>query len=135
MIADDKFPTVGTSRPEKPILLIEDDVEVREAMATLLEMDGYAVVAAGDGEEALERLRSGLSPCLILLDMLMPRKDGLQFRTEQLDDPDFASIPTVAYSADAGLESKAVVLGLPFINKPVLIGTVLEVVQRHALLD
>lgn len=120
-------------RPRSPVLLVEDNPDVREAMEALLAIDGYTVVSAGDGEEALEVLRGGLVPCLILLDMLMPRKDGLQFRAEQLDNPIFASIPTVAYSADSALERNAKALGLPFIKKPVLIGTMLDIVERHCL--
>ena len=122
-----------TKRPEKPVLLIDDNPDVRESMAALLEVDGYAVVAATDGEDALDYLRNGLEPCVILLDMLMPGKDGLQFRAEQLADPQFSTIPTIAYSADGGLESKAVVLGLPFIRKPDLPGRVLDVIERYAL--
>ena len=115
------------------ILLVEDDVEVRAMTATVLREEGYAVEEAGDGSEALRLLRAAGPPCLILLDMLMPRKDGLQFRIEQLADPKYSTIPTIAYSADGGLESKAVVLGLPFIRKPDLPGRVLDVIERYAL--
>ena len=122
-------------RPSKPILLIDDNEDVRVSMKALLEIEGYNVVAACEGEEALTFLRRGLEPCVILLDMLMPGKDGLQFRTEQLADATFAAIPTIAYSAHPGLESKAVLLGLPFIKKPDLPGSVLDVVDRYALRD
>src|SRR6185369_14642619 len=73
-------------RPSRPVLLIDDNEDVRVSMKTLLELEGYTVVAACEGEEALTFLRDGLDPCVILLDMLMPGKDGLQFRTEQLAD-------------------------------------------------
>jgi CheY-like chemotaxis protein len=122
-------------RPSKPVLLIDDNEDVRVSMKTLLELDGYSVVAASEGEDALTKLRGGLEPCVILLDMLMPGKDGLQFRAEQLDDPELATIPTIAYSANPGLESKAVLLGLPFIKKPDLPGSVLDVVERYSRRD
>ncbi len=122
-------------RPTRPILLIDDNEDVRVSMKTLLEIEGYTVVAACEGEEALTLLREGLDPCVILLDMLMPGKDGLQFRTEQLADPVFSTIPTIAYSANPGLESKAVLLGLPFIKKPDLPGSVLDVVERYSRKD
>jgi CheY-like chemotaxis protein len=121
--------------PSRPVLLIDDNEDVRVAMKTLLELEGYFVVEAAEGDEALMQLREGLDPCVILLDMLMPGKDGLQFRTEQLADPAFATLPTIAYSAHPGFESKAVLLGLPFIKKPDLAGTVLEVVKRYARKD
>src|SRR4029077_11840087 len=104
-------------RPSRPVLLIDDNEDVRVSMQTLLELDGYRVIAACEGEDALTKLRGGLDPCVILLDMLMPGKDGLQFRAEQLSDPQFSTIPTIAYSANPGLEGKAVLLGLPFIKK------------------
>lgn len=126
---------IPVRRPEKPVLLIEDNPDVQEAMATLLRVEGYEVVCAADGEEALEHLRSGLDPCLILLDIMMPRKDGWQFRREQLAEPAFESIPTVAYSGDGNLERKAVVLGLPFYKKPLPPDTLLDVVERYALKD
>ena len=122
-------------RPTRPILLIDDNEDVRVSMKTLLELEGYNVVAACEGEEGLTFLRSGIDPCVILLDMLMPGKDGLQFRTEQLADATFSTIPTIAYSANPGLESKAVLLGLPFIKKPDLPGSVLDVVERYARKD
>jgi CheY-like chemotaxis protein len=122
-------------RPTRPIILIDDNEDGRVSMKTLLELEGYNVVAACEGEEGLTFLRSGIDPCVILLDMLMPGKDGLQFRTEQLADPTFSTIPTIAYSANPGLESKAVLLGLPFIKKPDLPGSVLDVVERYARKD
>ena len=124
-----------TTPPSRPVLLIDDNEDVRVAMKTLLEVEGYMVVEATDGDDGLMQLREGLDPCVILLDMLMPGKDGLQFRTEQLANSVFATIPTIAYSAHPGFESKAVLLGLPFIKKPDLPGTVLEVVARHARRD
>jgi len=121
--------------PTRPVLLIDDNEDVRVAMKTLLELEGYHVVEATEGDDALMQLREGLDPCVILLDMLMPGKDGLQFRAEQLADPEFATIPTIAYSANPGLESKAVLLGLPFIKKPDLPGSVLDVVERYSRRD
>ena len=126
---------MANRRPSRPVLLIDDNEDVRVSMKTLLELEGYKVVAACEGEEALTFLRRGLDPCVILLDMLMPGKDGLQFRTEQLADPVYSTIPTIAYSANPGLESKAVLLGLPFIKKPDLPGSVLDVVERYSRKD
>jgi CheY-like chemotaxis protein len=116
-------------------LLVEDDPNVREAMEAVLRMDGYEVVSAEDGADAMERLKGGLHPCLILLDMLMPRMDGVQFRTAQLEHPDYAAIPTLAYSADGNQQAKAVVLGLRFFKKPTDIEPVLELVEQYALKD
>jgi CheY-like chemotaxis protein len=123
------------ARPSRPILLVDDNPAVREAMEAVLIAHGYGVVPAADGTEALERLHGGLEPCLILLDMLMPRMDGVQFRMEQIRDARFADIPTLAYSADGNQEAKAVKLGLPFFRKPTDFEPVLDLVARHALQD
>ena len=60
-------------------------------------MDVHAV-GAENGRVALSRLRAGLRPCLILLDLIMPEMDGLQFREAQLADPELASIPVLVCS-------------------------------------
>jgi len=91
-----------TSQPGKgrSILLVEDDEIVRRAIQMVLEWEGYRVQCAGNGQEALDLLRSGVSqPCLILLDVMMPVLDGEQFRQEQLRDPRIASIPVIVVSA------------------------------------
>ena len=85
---------------DKPcILLVEDYDDTRESLSMLLELCGYRVVEARDGEEGLAELRAGLMPCLILLDLMMPVKDGWEFRIEQLANPALRSIPTVVMSA------------------------------------
>jgi CheY-like chemotaxis protein len=83
----------------RPILVVDDDPVIRESMEWLLELEGYPVALAADGEDALRQLRLGLDPCLILLDLSMPGKDGFQFRAEQVADPGLASIPTIVWSA------------------------------------
>jgi len=120
--------------PEKPILIVEDDPDLRDALAYLLKACGYPVVAACDGEEALEQLRGGLDPCLILLDLLMPRKDGFQFRTEQLETARFADIPTIAYSGiytGSSLREKAAEVGITTVlEKPVDYDGLLDVIEK-----
>ena len=101
-----------------PILLVDDDHVFRQAMADLLESEGYAVETALDGSDALARLRDGLRPALIMLDLVMPKKNGLQFRAEQILDPRLAAIPTVAYSTDTRMQPKAEAMGLQFFEKP-----------------
>ncbi len=126
---------MGGVRPARPVLLIDDNEGVRTSMKAVLELEGYRVVEAAECDQALTRLREGLDPCVILLDMLMPGKDGFQFRSEQLADPALASIPTVAYSANPDVESKAVLLGMPFIKKPALPAALMDVIGRYARKD
>jgi chemosensory pili system protein ChpA (sensor histidine kinase/response regulator) len=89
------------------VLIVEDDDVAREAMKALLENDGYRVATAGDGQEAFERLRSGLNPQVIVLDIEMPRMDGFQLRRVLRQEPRLALIPVVVYSGDADLSAVA----------------------------
>lgn len=86
-------------RPIAVILLVEDEPAVREASEALLQAEGYRVVSAVDGRDALAILRAGLRPCIIILDLLMPVMDGWRFRREQLRDAELLKIPTIVYSA------------------------------------
>ena len=81
------------------VLLVEDDLDVREAMADLLACEGLRVVVAGDGREALDLLQAGLRPSVIVLDLTMPRMDGWEFRQAQTADHDLKDIPVIVVSA------------------------------------
>src|ERR1043166_6195918 len=82
----------------RPVLIVEDDHDIREVMKVLLESEGHQVVTAANGEEALLVLRTGINPCLILLDLMMPKMDGFQFRRDQLRDAALSRIPVAVYS-------------------------------------
>jgi len=78
-------------RASDHILLVEDDPDARDEMAWVLRREGYEVVAAADGQEALEVVRRE-TPALILLDLMMPVMDGFEFRVRQMQDPALAGI-------------------------------------------
>jgi CheY-like chemotaxis protein len=105
----------GASVPRNTkILVVEDEADIRELMQELLEVEGYSVDAACDGQDALDRLRACADldlPNLILLDLMMPVKDGFAFRAEQEGDPRLAPIPVVVLSADAHVEEKKMRIG------------------------
>lgn len=82
-----------------PVLLVEDNDGVREALARLLMARGYGVVQARDGQEAWEYLERGGCASVIVLDILMPRLDGRLFRKKQLERNECASIPVVVFTA------------------------------------
>ena len=84
------------------ILIVDDDAAVRQMMTQVLELDGFTVIEADNGRDALAYLRGGGTPSVILLDLRMPVMDGWAFRREQQRDPAFAHIPVVVLSgADA----------------------------------
>jgi CheY-like chemotaxis protein len=121
-------------KPRRPVLLIEDHADLREAMAELLEASDYTVVTAVDGDEALRRLRGGIAPCLIVLDLDMPRKDGREFRSEQTHDAKLAAIPTIICSASGDLKQKAAGLGIDgYFEKRGAFEGFLALVARHCL--
>jgi CheY-like chemotaxis protein len=78
------------------ILIVEDDHAIREGLTNFLEARGFKVVTAPNGLAALEKLRWGLRPCVILLDLRMAVMTGWEFRAEQKKDLSLASIPVVA---------------------------------------
>ncbi len=111
------------------VLVVEDDDDLRAAVADVLEEEGYEVVQAAHGREALEILRHRRGFCAILLDMRMPVMSGVEFRRAQLREPRIASIPIVAFSADAGDRKEAARLGIAAsLSKPVDILQLLEAV-------
>lgn len=87
------------SRAPATILLVEDEEAIREVMEAVLQSEGYSVVCTGNGAAALDVLRDGLRPGMIILDLVMPVMDGWQFRTAQLHDPELLKIPTVVFTA------------------------------------
>jgi two-component system, chemotaxis family, chemotaxis protein CheY len=86
---------------DEPVLVVDDDRDVRDAVVTMFETEGYTAVGAADGRQALEMLKAGtVRPCAILLDLRMPRMDGWAFRAAQLCDPMLALIPVIVLSAE-----------------------------------
>jgi CheY-like chemotaxis protein len=100
---DSKAPSdANASPPTLPaavILLVEDEPPIREVIEAVLQAEGYEVVCTANGCDALDVLRAGLRPCIIILDLMMPVMDGWQFRGAQLRDPELLKIPTIVYSA------------------------------------
>jgi CheY-like chemotaxis protein len=78
---------------------VEDNEVAREELAFVLRREGYAVDVVADGRAALERLRGGPAPGLILLDMMTPRLDGWRFLEQRGTDPALAAVPVVILTA------------------------------------
>lgn len=112
----------------RSILIVEDDELIRRAMQMVLEWEGYEVVCVNNGQEALDFLRSGRCPALIVLDIMMPVLDGQQFREEQLRDPSIASIPVIVVSAASFAE---VVHADRHVRKPFEIHELLDAIRAH----
>src|ERR1022692_5028349 len=79
-----------------PVLIVEDDEDIRESLQDFLQDHNYQTIGAVNGRDALKRLAaSDLRPCAIILDLMMPVMDGRAFREEQLRSPALAEIPTI----------------------------------------
>jgi len=105
----------------KQILIVEDKATSRELLRTVLEQQGYGVVEAADGEEAMQRL-SEVAPDLVLLDLQIPVRDGYDVLRAIRKDQRFAHLPVVALTASAmqGDREKALAAGFTgYIAKPV----------------
>ncbi len=88
--------------PKCMVLVIDDDEGIRNALAELLELSGYSVAVAADGQEGVELLEVGLEPNAIVLDLMMPRMDGWTFLERLRADPRFHDTPVVVASAATG---------------------------------
>jgi CheY-like chemotaxis protein len=104
----------------KRILIVDDRATSRELLHTVLEKQGYAVIEAGDGEEALRKTRTE-NPDLILLDLQMPVRNGYEVLAELRSDPRYAALPIIAITASAmqGDREKALAAGFTaYVTKP-----------------
>jgi CheY-like chemotaxis protein len=116
------------------ILVIEDDPGVQEALVALLRDEGYEVEVAVDGDEALRRLGNAPLPSLILLDLMMPKMDGVEFRRRQLADARLERIPVIVISARTDVAAQARALGAAdFMAKPMHFEELLFAVQNRAI--
>jgi DNA-binding response OmpR family regulator len=112
-----------------PVLIVEDDPDLREMMAQLLSLEGFCAETAANGRDALEYLSRGDIPEVILLDLMMPVMDGWEFRRQQQRDPALAGLPVVVLSAlDA---SRGANLGAAYLKKPLDFDRLLDLVRRY----
>lgn len=114
-----------------PVLVVEDETDTRELVATLLEFEGLVVERAADGIEALGVLRSGVRPCVIVTDLMMPRMDGWELARRMRRDPDLADLPLILVSGVADLAQRAHELDADaFLTKPIDVDRLLSEVKR-----
>lgn len=101
------------------VLIVEDDRDTREMLGRFLELEGYDVDTAENGQSALATLRSGSNACVILLDLMMPVMDGWQFRHAQQQDPKLSGIPVVVVTAAGSREGIPKIEADAWVPKPV----------------
>ena len=123
--ASGRHPTTATRHR---VYVVEDDVDLRRTLYEALEAQGYEVIVAANGAEALDALRQDPTPpCLILLDLMMPVMNGYEFRAAQRADPALSGIPVIVISAHerSGVDAD------DFLAKPVALHPLLSVIRRY----
>ena len=115
------------------ILVIEDDVPIRDTIRWSLEAEGYSVLVAGDGKAGLDLLKQAKAPCLILLDLMLPIMNGWEFLAELRRQPStmLAAIPVLVTSAAGDRESASAVRQAEgYMKKPIDLELLLKFVAK-----
>lgn len=123
----------GGSQPQSTILVVDDDDGVRAITKQALEMFGYRVIEALDGEDAIERARLEM-PDLILMDLSMPNLDGLAAVRRICHMVELRDVPIIAVTAHTSDEIHADALAVgcrDFITKPLRLEELKRAVARH----
>ena len=119
-------------REAKTVLIIEDEIEVRDFTSQALELEGYRVLQAGDGDEGL-KLLSGSGISLVLLDLRLPGVDGWAVLKQMKEEPRLSAIPVIIFTASAGIDQRerAFATGaVDYLVKPVSVATLRKTVAR-----
>ena len=120
------------------VLVVDDDRAIRETLRMALEDEGYAVLEAADGLVALELLRSHVVPMVVLLDLRMPRLDGVEVLREVAGSAElsgrnaYALVTANGHTLDTSADRVLTHLGAPVIAKPFDLDDLLEMVERMA---
>jgi len=125
--------TVPVKEVPKKILVVEDDTDNRRIVTKVLAVEGYLVIEATDGVEALAQARAEL-PDLILMDLALPTMDGWEATRRLKSDPDTRRIPVVALTAVAmrGDEEQARAAGCDdYIPKPARPAAIRAMVRKY----
>lgn len=115
----------------RAVMVVDDDADVRDTVCDVLVTQGYEVVPAANGQEALDILRArshGIG--LIVLDLMMPVLDGWQFREIQVADAELGRIPVIVVTASGRVEGLDG--GVKVLKKPLSFAQLLAAVSAHA---
>lgn len=114
------------------VLIVEDDDDLRDNLALLLELRGHKVDTAQNGQQALSKIGKLGPPSLIILDLMMPGMNGWQLRAALLRNPDLASVPVVLLSGVADVQEAARELSaVDHLKKPIDLDKLYKVVDTY----
>lgn len=108
------------------ILIIEDEADLREMLAEMLEDRGYSVEEAANGRDGITRLRDGAPPNVVLMDIQMPFMNGDEVYAEMQADEALAKTPVVFMTSDP----ERAPAGVPLMKKPINVNKLIDVVKK-----
>lgn len=119
--------------PAMPLMVVEDNREIRRSLRDLFTLEGFDVEEAGNGLEALDRLDAGVHPSMIVLDLVMPVMDGWEFLRRMQSRPERDTpvivLTSLAYDADTrGLRER---YGVDVLDKGTEVVRLLEIARVH----
>ena len=114
----------------RTVLVVEDDDDLRHVVTQTLERKSFVVVGARDGQEALEQLERHPHIKLVLLDLMMPRMSGWEFRRRQMADERFSAVPVVVMTATTSLDEAAIQAD-DILRKPLSLSSLVSTIERH----
>jgi CheY-like chemotaxis protein len=116
----------------RPVLLVDDDVDMREAIRIALEDEGYEMAEAADGQEALDYLEAHPPPSIILLDWNMAPMNGPQFMAEVSKSSTLSRVPVIVLTADARAPEKVRAGGyVGCLTKPFQLDALFALLRRY----
>ena len=116
----------------KYVLLVEDDPDIRELVLEAFQIMNVDAKAATCGSDAIDAIQSHGKPAVVLLDLMMPKTDGVWFCNERKKYPQYDDVPVVILTADSKIESKAAELNVNgFLRKPVTIDDLMKTVNKY----
>ena len=121
---------MSSTQSQCPVLIVEDDEDLRDMMAQMLTIEGFAATAVANGREALDYLHQAIKPHVILLDLMMPVMDGWEFRRRQQADPALANVPVIVLSALDPARA-ATVDAAAILKKPLDFDRLLQLIRDH----
>ena len=123
---------MAEERGGEVVLIIEDEADVRNFASRVLELEGYRVIQAEDGDRGMEMARNN-SVALVLLDLRLPGHDGWWLLEEMKSEPSLSAIPVIVFTATAGALERERALGMgaaDYLVKPVSAANLRKSVTR-----
>ena len=109
------------------VLIVDDDDDIRDTLKELCEDEGYDVVTAANGADAMRVLSGPILPCVVILDLIMPLTTGNEVFALMQQDPRLAGVPVIVSTSDPSRAPSGVLI----MKKPIDLDRLLGVIRRY----